>query len=379
VPVYLRVHEVGLKEIGLLSLLGLPWSLKVFWSPLVDRYGRFRTWMMSALLAMALLLFLLPGLDVAPPSMILWLVLLGFAAASATQDVAIDGYTITLLDPPEIGLANGIRVSAYRVALILGGGGIVALAARVSWSLLFAIAAAFLLFLAGAARAAPAVQRDAQARRDPIRGLVPWLRRPAAAAVLLFILTYKLGDAAMAPMVKPFWVDAEMTLVEIGMISTTLGITATIVGALIGGWLTSRIGIFRGLWMLGLFQAISNLVYAGVAAWDLGRAGIYFASLFESFTGGLGTAAFLAFLMSICEKKHAATQYALLSALFGFTRSIAGGFSGLGAESLGYASYFGLTFLLALPAYALLPWVARYLRGIGGQQREIRPDQPAEA
>jgi PAT family beta-lactamase induction signal transducer AmpG len=366
VPVYLRVHGIGLREIGLLSLLGLPWSLKVLWSPLVDRYLRFQTWIFWALAMMGLLLILMPAVETVPPSMVLWSLLLLFAVASATQDVAIDGYTITLLDPHEIGLANGIRVTAYRIALIIGGGGIVALAASVSWAVLFACAAIFLVVLAPLAWRAPRVSRDLRARRHAIGGLLPWVRRPAAGAVLLFVLTYKLGDAAMAPMVKPFWVDTGMSLVEIGMISTTLGIAATIIGALAGGYLTSRIGIFRGLWMLGLLQAVSNLIYAGVAASDIGRGGIYFASLFESFSGGLGTAAFLAFLMSICEKAHAATQYALLSALFGFTRSIAGGFSGWGAENLGYASYFAVTFLLALPAYALLPWVSRYLRAGAG-------------
>jgi PAT family beta-lactamase induction signal transducer AmpG len=168
-------------------------------------------------------------------------------------------------------------------------------------------------------------------------------------------------------MVKPFWVDRGMSLLEIGTISTTLGVAATIAGALLGGWLTSRIGILRALWILGLFQAISNLVYAWAAISDAGRGAIYAASLFESFSAGLGTAAFLAFLMSICEREHAATQYALLSALFGLTRSIAGGFSGWGTEHLGYAAYFAFTFLLALPAYILLPGVARYLRTAGGR------------
>ena len=109
--------------------------------------------------------------------------------------------------------------------------------------------------------------------------------------------------------------------------------------------------------MLGLLQAVSNLGYAAAAYFDLGRPGIYAASLCESFTGGLGTAAFLAFLMHICDKRQAATEYALLSAIFGFTRSLAGAFSGWGTTHLGYAAYFAVTFVLAFPAFALLPWV----------------------
>ena len=364
-PIYLRVHGVALRQIGLVSLVGLPWSLKVFWSPLVDRFGRRTTWCASALVAMAAILFVIPACDPSHPTRFLWALLFAFTIASATQDIAIDAYTIGLLDPGEVGTANGIRVSAYRVALILGGGGIVALAEGFSWGPLFAAAGVFFLVLAAAVLAAPRVTIDPEARRRMGKTFVAWLRRPAAPAALIFVLLYKLGDAAMGPMIKPFWVDRGMTLFEIGMISTTLGVGATIVGALAGGWITSRIGIFRSLWVLGLFQAISNLVYAGVAATSIGRGAIYFASLFESFTGGLGTAAFLAFLMSICERKQAATQYALLSALFGLTRSIAGGVSGWGTEHLGYAPYFALTFALALPAYALLPGVARYLRESG--------------
>jgi MFS transporter, PAT family, beta-lactamase induction signal transducer AmpG len=183
------------------------------------------------------------------------------------------------------------------------------------------------------------------------------LARPGAPLIFAFVLTYKLGDSSMGPMVKPFWVDRGLSIEEIGLISTTLGVGASIAGALAGGVLTTRWGIFHGLWALGLLQAVSNLGYAAAAYFDLGRAGIYPASLCESFTGGLGTAAFLAFLMHICDKRRAATEYALLTAIFGFTRSLAGAFSGWGAHHLGYAAYFSVTFLLALPAFALLPWV----------------------
>jgi PAT family beta-lactamase induction signal transducer AmpG len=158
-------------------------------------------------------------------------------------------------------------------------------------------------------------------------------------------------------MVKPFWVDRGLSVEEIGTVSTTFGALFTILGALLGGAITSRWGIFHALWTLGLLQAVSNLGYAAAASLDAGRLGIYSASLCESFTGGLGTAAFLAFLMHICDKRRAATEYALLSALFGLTRSVAGAFSGWGAVHLGYAGYFALTFLLAFPAFALLPWV----------------------
>jgi PAT family beta-lactamase induction signal transducer AmpG len=189
---------------------------------------------------------------------------------------------------------------------------------------------------------------------EPLR---QFARVPGFAYVVLFVLTFKLGDMALGPMVRPFWVDRHFTPVQIGAIPGTLGVIATIAGALAGGHLTGRWGAFRALWILGIAQAASNLAYAAAAALPPSTALMYTASVVESFCGGLGTAPFLAFLMSICDKAHAATQYALLSALFGLTRVLSGALSGWATESLGYTVYFTLTFVLAWPALLLLPRV----------------------
>ncbi len=198
------------------------------------------------------------------------------------------------------------------------------------------------------------------------------LRRPAILPVLLFILIFKLPDAAMGFMVKPFWVDVGFSAAEIGLVSVNIGLALSIAGGIVGGWITDRIGIFRGLWILGIAQAASNLGYwlaatiIPVAATGAlipfeHKAILYAASATESFTGGLGTAAFLAFLMAIVAKERAATEYALLSSVFALSRSVAGWTGGVGAQSMGYADWFLLTFFLAAPAYLLLPWVRRML------------------
>ena len=166
----------------------------------------------------------------------------------------------------------------------------------------------------------------------------------------------------MGPMVKPFWVDRGLRPEEIALISTTLGVAMSVAGALLGGVLTSRWGIWTALWVLGLIQAGSNLGYAAVAWADAGRPAIYAASVTESFGAGLGTAAFLSFLMHVCDKEQAATQYALLSALFNLSGSLAGAFSGIGVQYLGYGAYFALTFAMALPAYALMPRLRGWIR-----------------
>jgi len=364
-PVYFRSFDVSLAEIGMLSLLGMPWSLKVFWSPLIDRWGERRHWICFALLAMAALLCSIPALSPRDPGVLMWTILLAFTTLSATQDVAIDAYTIGLIDKGEEGPANSVRVSAYRVALIFAGGALVALATWMSWGSLFYIAAAVFVLLGFAALRTPPLPRLRSDAKQTWAPLWRWLRRPGGWAVLLFILLYKVGDAAMAPMIKPFWIDRGLTPAEIGLVSTTLGIAASILGAVVGGLWIRRHGIFAGLWALGLFQAVSNLGYAGVALSETGREWVYAASILESFCGGLGTAAFLSFLMNICDREHAAVQYALLSAIFGLSRSISGAFSGWGTEALGYAPYFALTFLLAFPAYLFLPFFRTWIQEKG--------------
>ena len=357
-PVYFRVHGVSLTAIGLMSLLNAPWTLKVLWSPIVDRFGQRQHWIISCLVAMAVLLVIFPSCSPSAPSVWLWAILMSLTIASATQDIAIDAYTIGLLNAGEEGVANGVRVSAYRVALIVGGGGLLALAGRAGWAIAYDAAAVTCVALAVLIWRSP---RLTQVRGERQRvGLAPlwrWLKRPGAPLIFLFVLTYKLGDICMGPMVKPFWVDRGLRVEEIALISATLGVGASIVGALTGGTLTSRWGIFRGLWVLGLLQACTILGYACVAYFDFGRPGIYAASLCESFAAGLGTAAFLAFLTHICDKRNAATEFALLSAIFALPRFVAAPFSGWAATHLGYATYFAVAFLLAFPAFTLLPWV----------------------
>jgi PAT family beta-lactamase induction signal transducer AmpG len=364
-PLYFRVQGVSLEQVGLLSLLRLPWSAKPLWAPLVDQLGERRAWITGALLTMVAALLALQALPASSVGPAITGVLLLFTFAAATQDIAIDAYTIELLAPGEEGVANGIRVSAYRAALIAGGGLLVALAGHAGWRVSYLLAAVTLGVLALVVRRLPALPRRAAVAGEWTRALREWVGQPGAPAVALFVVAYKLSDTSIGPMIRPFWLQRGYGVAEIGTISTTVGVAASVVGALLGGMLTSRWGIFRALWILGLVQSSASLGYATVAFTDAGRPGIYAASLIESFTAGLGTAAFLAFLMRICDKRQAATQYALLSALFSVPGSFAGSVSGYGVAWLGYGPYFVLTFLLGLPAYALLPWVRRWIEAAG--------------
>jgi PAT family beta-lactamase induction signal transducer AmpG len=375
VPVYFRLHGVNLSQIGLLSVVSLAWTLKWMWAPAVDRLSHLRNWIVSCQALSAIGLLAVPLFDPASFSMFLWGLLVFLAVVSATQDIAIDAATIRLLTPEELGPGNGVRVMAYRVALIVAGGLLVALAGLASWTLAFVLAGVVMGVAALMCLYAPFGTENTPSSDGHDHATLPTntaaesvysmvltplkqlYAKPGFVAIALFILTYKLGDMALGPMVKPFWVDRHFTPVEIGLIPGTFGVVSTIGGALLGGWLTTRLGLFRALWSLGLCQAASNLAYVAAAASSPSIGLMYGASMIESFCGGLGTSPFLALLMSLCDKSHAATQYAVLSALFGLTRVLAGSVSGIGAQAFGYTTYFLLTCLLAFPAFLLLPWV----------------------
>jgi MFS transporter, PAT family, beta-lactamase induction signal transducer AmpG len=367
-PVYLRLQGISLAAIGGLRLLELPYSLKVFWSPLVHRYGDRRVWICGCMAVLAVIVGSLPFMDVsrlmhvAAASWIVFSVLLLFTTLSATQDIAIDSYSVGLVSREEEGAANGVRASAYRIALVLIGAGMVFLAAAFSWTFIYLLAAVIFLLLAGAPFLAPRLDLPAGARSHWMAGFTGWIGTWRAVPLVVFVLIYKLGDFAIGPMIKPFWVDQGRSVFEIGLIPTAFGIVLSIAGSLAGGGFIARYGIFRGVWILGLLHALANFGYAVVAWGELGRFGLYGASVFESFSAGLGTAAFLAFLMNVCDKEHATVQYAFLSSIFSLTGRLVGGVSGLGAERIGYANYFALTFLASLPAFALLPWIKSWIR-----------------
>jgi PAT family beta-lactamase induction signal transducer AmpG len=369
-PVYLRLHGVSLRAIGGLRLLELPYSLKVFWSPLVHRFGDRRLWIATCMLGIAMVLIALPFIDVAGVAWIVLFFILCLTTLSATQDIAIDSYSVGLVNRSEEGAANGVRASAYRVALVMVGGGMVFLAAVLAWNQLFVLAGIVFALLGFSVMAIPKLSLPEAAREHWLQGFLGWAGTWKVIPLVLFVLTYKLGEFAIGPMVKPFWVDygksiwprQEELMFQIGLFPTTFGIVLSVLGALLGGAFISRFGIFHAVWFLGLLQAVSNLGYSFVDWLDLGRFGLYGASMFESLSGGLGTAAFLAFLMNICQKEHATIQYAFLSSIFSLTGRLIGGVSGLGAERFGYGNYFALTFLLSLPAYLLLPWVKQWIQ-----------------
>ncbi len=374
-PVFFRRHGASLAEIGWLSGLSIAWSLKVLWSPLIDRFGERRRWIAGCVAVMAGSLFVFAGAEPGGVGTLAWLAIGVFCLASATQDVAIDAYTIGLVDRGREGPANSVRITAYSVGLIMAGG-MLLLPRWIWWSGAFLATGLAMLSFAAAVLACPPVTVPEVARRELFPALRRWLVRSGVFSVAAFVLLYRVGDRAMGPMVTPFWVDRGFSDEEIAFAKTTLGTLATVAGAVAGGMLVSKQGIGRSLVILGALALGSNLGYAAAAAMETGRIAVVLASVLESFCGGLASAAFLSYLMRICEKEHAAVQYALVTSLYALAGTLVAAPSGWITERIGYAAYFALTAVFALPAFAFLPGARAWLEPAGAASIALTPAIP---
>ena len=356
-PLYLRVQHVDLKSIGLLNIVGFAWTAKFPWSPLVDTIGTYKRWIIAAVFAITATLAAMAAATT--PGSLFYALIATLAVASSTQDIAVDAFTIRNTPTKFLGPINSIRVTAYRIALTAPG--ILAwVGQNAGWPHAFAAAAIVAAAILVVASLVPQ-REDALTTHDQrpttnfVQALKHWLTRNKALTLLAIALTYRLGEFAIVAMIKPFWVDRGYTPAEIGTITSIVGVIISILGAILGGAILPRLGIYRGLIWLGFAQAGSNIGYALVASTSAGRWAIYAAAVIENIGYGLGTAAFLAFLMSICDRDRAATEYALLSAAYGFTGTIIASASGVIIEHIGYAHYFWLTVLLGIPALLLIP------------------------
>ncbi len=310
-----------------------------------------------------------------------WVLVGVLCLASATQDLAVDAYTIDLLDTEELGMANGIRIGAYRVGLIAAGGGVLILSDLLGWSATFVGVAIIMAALALTViafspfhLARPEIARAQNGKgfsqiKESMRGL---MSHPHMGAIIIFILTYKAGDAFLGAMVSPFWRDMGFSGTQFGVASIIMGKIPAIVGGFLGGAITARWGISRALWVLGIFQACSILGYWAAALPGAWHYTIYLATLGDNLAGQMGSAAFMAFLMCLCDKRFSASHYAFLSMLFGLSGRLCGYIGGWAAAYLGYATFFFLSFLVAWPAFALLPWILPVIRKIEGRESVVR-------
>jgi MFS transporter, PAT family, beta-lactamase induction signal transducer AmpG len=388
--IWMADRGVDLGAIGLYSLAGLPYTLKFLWAPVVDAFrvpvlarylGRRRGWLVFSQLLLMAAILTLGSLDpVASPYLIALAALL-VATASATQDIVIDAFRVESL--PENRQAAGMAyyVSAYRIALLVSTAGFIALVAyletrgiatEAGWGIGYALMAG--LVVVGMAAAWFAVEpEDNVASAQPEGGVAlqrfwrtardsfaDFLTKDKAVLILLFVIFYKLGDTLAGVMTGPFVLAIGFDLATYAAIVKGVGLAAALAGGFLGGYLALKYSLMTNLWVAGLLQMASNLVFCWQAWIGPDPLALSVTIITENFSGAIGTVIFVAYLSGLCTNKaHTATQFALLTALAAVGRTILSSGSGFAAEAVGWAPFFALTALAALPGLALLWWLGK--------------------
>lgn len=359
---WMKEEGVDLTVIGFMSLVGLPYTVKFLWAPVMDRFtlhflGRRRGWLLMAQIA---LIVSIAGLGFANPKNPWMIAVAAFLVTffSASQDIVVDAYRREDLADSELGLGSSLYVNGYRIGMLLASGGGLIMADHISFSMVYLIMAVCMLpgVLTTLFTPEPVVSAGTPGslKEAVVNPLIEYFSRQGALWILAFILLYKIGDTMASAMTMPFYLDIGFSKTEIGAVVKLFGFWATVIGSLIGGVFMLRLGINRSLWIFGFLQAISTAGFALLAMIGHSIPALAVVIAFENLSGGMGTAAYVAFMGSITNKKFTATQYALLSSLMGIPRVLASAPTGYLAKHFGWASFFILCTLIAIPGILLL-------------------------
>ncbi len=362
---WMTVENIDLKTIGFFSLVGQAYVFKFLWSPAMDRYcpplfGRRRGWL---LITQLLLLAAIAGMGfLDPASQLRWMAALAvlIAFCSASQDIAFDAWKTDVLPPEERGSGAAISVLGYRLAMLVSGGLALWLADKyLGWNATYWLMAALLIPCLIATWLAPEPTDAIPAPKSLEEAVVAPLRdffgRNNAWLILLLIVMYKLGDAFAMSLTTTFLIrGVGFDAGEVGVVNKTLGLLATIIGALYGGVLMQRMSLFRALLIFGILQGVSNAGYWLLSITDKHLFSMAGAVFFENLCGGMGTSAFVALLMTLCNKSFSATQFALLSALSAVGRVYVGPIAGWFVESHGWPVFYLFSVAAAVPGILLL-------------------------
>lgn len=361
---WLTVSNVDIKKIGLFNQVQIPYTLKFLWSPLVDRYsvpglGRRRGWMLLSQLALIVAIVYMGTLSPVEHLPLIAAAALAVAFFSATQDVAVDAYRTDSLKERERGLGTGVFISGYRVAMLTSGALALIFAAGIGWRYTYWLMAG--LMIVGVLTTLNAREPDADGQQPTtLRAAVaePFLEyfsRRGAAAMLVLVLLYKLGDALAGSLSTTFFIrELGFTMQEVGVINKVLGLAATILGAIAGGLWMTRLRLYPALMGFGILQALTNLGFWALALVGKSYLGMAAVVALENLAGGMGASAATALLMALCNARYSATQFALLSALAAVGRILIGARAGYMVEAWGWAQFFLATFAAALPGLVVL-------------------------
>ncbi|MCK5002090.1 MAG: AmpG family muropeptide MFS transporter [Gammaproteobacteria bacterium] len=368
---WMKESGVDLGTIGLFALVGLPYTLKFLWAPLMDRYipsllGRRRGWLLIWQLFLTAAIGLLAFSDPSQLLMMTAVAALLLSFFSASQDIVIDAYRRESLSDDEQGMGAALYVSGYRIGILLATGGGLIMADYMSYQSVYLVMATVMAgsIIATLLAKEPEMNHGhpSTLREAVINPFKEYFTRKHAILILLFIFLYKVGDTMASQMTIPFYLELGFSKTEIGSIVKLFGFWATIGGTFLGGLMIMRFGIFFGLIWFGLLQALSTAGFAALAVIGYNPVALGFVITFENLSAGLGTAAFIAFMASLTDKRFTATQYALLTSFMGMPRVFAAAPTGFMAESMGWFSFFIFCTLIALPGLLLLYWLDKRLQ-----------------
>jgi PAT family beta-lactamase induction signal transducer AmpG len=365
IPDWMRDIGVDIRVVGLITLAQAPWTFKVLWAPLMDRYvppfwGRRRGWMAITQVALFALGLLLAGVGERPEA--IWVVgALGLAVAlaSASQDIAIDAYAVEVLRKDEQGAAAGARTAMYRAALLVSGGAAISGAARIGWpavNILLGLVYLPMLVITWKSPEPEVQAPPPRSLREAVwQPFLSFLTRPRAIEILAFVVLYKFADQLYQSLTRPFLIDMGYNADQRGIALATIGVAGTVVGSFIGGWVTTLAGLGHSLWIFGFLQLFSNVGYYLLSILDEPNpAAMYAATGFELLTSGMGTGAFSVLLLRLTEKRFSATQYALFSSLFALPRVLAGPVTGFMVDAMGWSIFFLATIVIGIPGLVML-------------------------
>jgi PAT family beta-lactamase induction signal transducer AmpG len=366
---WMATEKIDLAVIGVFSLVGLPYTVKYLWAPVMDRFlppflGRRRGWMLVTQLGLVLAISAMAFSDPAGATTLFAALALLVAFASASQDIVVDAYRTEVLEPVELGPGAGVHILGYRIAMLTSGAVALVLADRLPWKTVYLLMAVSLGVGVVASLFSPEPQMKekppASLKEAVVEPFTEFLSRPGALGILLFVILYKLDVVMATALTTPFILEMGFTKTDIGAVTKGFGMVATIVGTLFGGAVVARAGMKASLWLFGILQSVSTLAFLALA-----RLGHHYPMMvaaigLENLCSGMGTAAYAAFLMSLCNKRFTATQYALLTSLMALTRVIVGAPTGYLAKTFGWEIYFLVSMLAAAPGLLLLLRYSRW-------------------
>ncbi|WP_431283680.1 AmpG family muropeptide MFS transporter [Humitalea sp. 24SJ18S-53] len=381
---------ISLAAIGLTALIGLAYTFKFLWSPLLDHaappafraWGRRRGWLACILPVLALAILALGQTDPATAAGVTVGIAVLVAFLSASQDIVVDAYRIEILGEREQGYGLACYIWGYRAALLASNAGALTVAEFFGWGAAFALCAGLVGIGFIAVSLAPEPPPPAalppgwrpRLHAAVIAPFVDFMRRDHWIAILLFVGLFKLGEALAGIMTAPFYRELGFSRLDVAAVSSVFGLVVTLAGALVGGWLVARIGTRRALILTGLLQMLSNLMYVALNEAGGGMPMLWAQVGVENFTDGLADAAFVTYLSLLTSRAFTATQYALLSSLAAVPLRTLGASSGWLAESLGWTPFFLLTTAAALPALGIMLYLLNRL-----PPGEVVPEVPLVA